>query len=87
MSLDKSRIPKLGNSSRKIIPEKQRKAMTAPFVERITRTRANKGETVSGRMVETRSQKSSEERKAMLEVEVHPDQATNENQEIYGAEG
>ena len=55
MSLDKSRIPKLGNSSRKIIPEKQRKAMTAPFVERITRTRANKGETVSGRMVETRS--------------------------------
>ena len=38
-------------------------------------------------MVETRSQKSSEERKAMLAVEVHPDQAINENQEIHGPEG
>ena len=87
MSLDKTRIPKRGNSSRKFIPEKQRKAMTDPFVERITRTRTDKGETVSGRMVETRSQKSSEERKARLEVEVHPDQAMNENQEIHGPEG
>ena len=87
MSLDKSRIPKLGDNSRKFIPEKQRKAMTVPFVERITRTRTDKGETVSGKMVETRSQKSSEERKAMLEVEVHPDQATNENREIHGPEG
>ena len=87
MSLDKSRIPKRGNSSRKFIPEKQRKAMTDPFVERITQTRTDKVETVSGRMVETRSQKSSEERKAMLEVEVHSDQAMNENQEIHGPEG
>ena len=87
MSLDKTRIPKRGNSSRKFIPEKQRKAMTDPFVERITRTRTDKGETVSSRMVETRSQKSSEERKARLEVEVHPDQAMNENQEIHGPEG
>ena len=37
--------------------------MNDPFVERITRTRTDKGETVSGRMVETRSQKSSEEQK------------------------
>ena len=87
MSLDKSRIPKLGDSSRKVIPEKQSKAMTDPFVERITRTRADKGETVSGKMVKTRSQKSSEERKAMLEVEIHPDHATDENQEIHGPEG
>ena len=88
MTLDKSRIPKRGNSSRKFIPEKQRKAMTDPFVDRITRARTDKGETVSGRMVETRSQKSSEERKAMLEVEVHTDQAINEeNQEIHGPEG
>ena len=43
-------------------------------------------ETVSGRMVETRSQKSSGERKAILEVEVHPDQAMDENQEIHGPE-
>ena len=32
MSLDKSRIPKLSDSSRKFIPEKQRKAMNDPFV-------------------------------------------------------
>ena len=38
-------------------------------------------------MVETRSQKSSEEQKAMLEVEVHTDQAMNENQEVHGPEG
>ena len=87
MSLDKSRIPKRGNSSRKFIPKKQRKTMTDPFVDRIKRARTDKGETVSGRMVETRSQKSSEERKAMLEVEVHTDQAMNENQEVHGPEG
>ena len=61
--------------------------MIDPFVERITRTRTDKTETVSGRMVETRSQKSSEEQKAVLEVEVHPDQAMNENQEIHGPKG
>ena len=87
MSLDKSRIPKRGNSSRKFIPKKQRKAMTDHFVDRITRARTDKAETVSGRMVATRSQKSSEERKAMLEVDVHTDQAMNENQEIHGPEG
>ena len=87
MSLDKSRIPKRGSSSRKFIPKKQRRAMTDPFVDRITRARTDKRETVSGRMVETRSQKSSEERKAMLEVEVHTDPAMNENQEIHGPEG
>ena len=87
MSLDKSSIPKLGDTSRKFIPEKQRRAMTDTCVERITRTRTDKGETISGRMVETRSQKSSEERKAMPEVEVHPDQAIDENREIHGPEG
>ena len=61
--------------------------MNDPFVEKITRTRSDKGETVSGRMVETRSQKSSEERKTMQEVEVHPDQAMDENQERHGPEG
>ena len=87
MSLDKSRIPERGNSSRKFIPKKQRKAMTDPFVERITRNRTGKGETVSGRMVETRNQKCSEEQIAMLEVEVYTDQSMNENQEIHGPEG
>ena len=56
-------------------------------MERITRTRTGKGETVSGRRVETRSQKTSEEQKAMLEVKVHPDQAMHENQEIHGPDG
>ena len=87
MSLDKSRIPKRGNSSRKFIPEEQRKSMTDPFVERITRTRNGKRKMVSGRMVETRSQKSSEEQKAMLEVEVHPDQAMHDNVEMHGPDG
>ena len=41
---------------------------------------------VSGRMVETRSQKSSDEQKAMLEGEVYLDQAMEENQEIHGPE-
>ena len=81
MSLDKSNIPKLSDSSRKIIQENQRKAMNDPFVERITRNRTDKGKMVSGRMVETRSEKSSEGQKAMLEVEVRPDQAMDENQE------
>ena len=83
MSLNKSRKPKRGNSSRKFIPKKQRKTMTDPFVDRITRARTDKGEMISGRMVETRSQKSSGEQKAMLEGEVHTDQATNENQDVH----
>ena len=87
MSLDKSRIPKRGNSSRKFIPEKQRKTLTDPFVDWIKRARTEKGETVSGRMVETRSQKTSEERKEMLVVEVKTDQAMNDNQEVHGLEG
>ena len=87
MSLNKSRIPKLSDSSRNFIPEKQRKAMTDPFVERIIRTRTDNGKTVSGIMAKTRSQKSSEVRKAMLEVEVNPVQAMDEDQEIHGPEG
>ena len=87
MSLDKSRIPKRGNSYRKFIPEKQRKTMTDPSVDWIKRARTDKGETVSGRMVETRSQKTSEERKEMLVVEVNTDQAMNDNQEVHGLDG
>ena len=87
MSLDKSRIPKRGNSSRKFIFEKQRKTMTDPFVDWIKRARTDKGETVSGRMVETRSPKTSEERKELLEVEVNKDHAMNDNQEVHGLEG
>ena len=87
MSLDKSRIPKRGNSSRKFIPKKQRKTMTDPFVDWIKRARTDKGDTVSGRMVETSSQKTSEEQKELLEVEVNTDHAMNANQEVHGLEG
>ena len=87
MSLDKSRIPKRGNSSKKFIPKKQRRTMTDPFVDWIKRARTDKGETVSGRMVETRSQKTSKERKELLNVEVNTDQAMNDNQEVHGLEG
>ena len=86
MSLDKSRIPELSDNSRKFMPEKQR-TMNDPFVEKIARTRTDKGKKVSGEMVETRSQKSSEGQKAKLEVEVHPDPATDENREAHGPQG
>ena len=87
MSLEKSRIPEKGNSSRKFIPEKQRKAMTDSFVERIARTRTGKGKMVSGSMVETRSQKSSEEQRTMLEVEVHPDRPCMRTKKCMGRTG
>ena len=57
------------------------------FVEKITRTRTDKGKKVSGIIVETRSQKSAEGQKARLEVEVHSDPAMDENQEGHGPEG
>ena len=44
-------------------------------------------EKISGVMVETRSQKSSEGQKAMLEVETHPDPATVESWPGRGTEG
>ena len=37
--------------------------MTDPFMDRITRARTDKGETVSGKMVETRSQSPQESEK------------------------
>ena len=61
--------------------------MTNPFVDWIKRSRSDKGETVSGRMVETRSQKTSEERKELLEIEVNTDHTMNDNQEVNGLEG
>ena len=57
MSLDKSRIPKLSDSSRKFMSKKQRKSMIDPLVERIARTQTTKMENVLGGMVETRKQK------------------------------
>ena len=61
--------------------------MTDPFVDWIKRSRSNKRGTVSGRMVETRSQKTSEERRELLEVEVNTDHTMNDNQEVNELEG
>ena len=61
--------------------------MNDPYVERIRRTRTDRGEKISSIMVETRSQKSSEGQKARLDVEVHPDPAMDENQQGKGPEG
>ena len=61
--------------------------MTDPFVDWIKRSRSDKEETVSGRMVETRSQKTSEERRELLEVEVNTDHTMNDNQGVNGLEG
>ena len=72
-----------GNSNQRN-KEKQR---TSPFLERIARTRTDNGKKVSGGMVETSSQKSSEGQKVMLEVEVHPDPAMEENRVGHGPEG
>ena len=74
MSLDKSRIPKLSDSSRKFIPKKQKKSMNDPFVERTVKNRNKKGKKIISGMVETKSQNASEDEKAMLEVEIHPNQ-------------
>ena len=84
MSLEKSRIPKLNETT---IPKKLRKSMNDPFVERIARTRTTNKEKVSGVMVETRSQKSSEGQKAKLEIEIHPHPALDENRARHGTEG
>ena len=61
--------------------------MNDPFVERIARARTDKGKKVSGGMVETRNQKSSQRQKAMLEIEVHPDPVIDENRDGHGPEG
>ena len=56
-------------------------------MERIARTRTDRGKKVSCGMVETRSQKFSEGQNGMLEVEVHPEPAMNKNRYGHGPEG
>ena len=67
MSLDKLKIPKLNDSSKKFILMKQTKSMIDLFVEKTKKTRNKKGRKVSGEMVETRSQKVSEDKRTNLE--------------------
>ena len=86
MSLDKSKIPKLSDSLRNLIPKKQRKSMNDPLLQRTEKTRNKKGKKVSGGMVETKSRKASEDKKAMLEVEIHTNPALDENRGGRGTE-
>ena len=61
--------------------------MNDPFVERIEKTRNKKGKKVSGRMVvEKRSKKASEAKKAMLNLAIHLNPAQDENRAGRGAE-
>ena len=86
MSLYKSRIPKLSDNSKKFTPKKERKSKSDPriIVERTEKTRNKKVKKVSGEMIETRSQKASGDKKAMLEVEIHQNPAGDENREGRG---
>ena len=61
--------------------------MNDPFVKKTAWTRTKKGKKVSGGMVETMRQKASEEEKPMLEVEIHPIPALDENRADHGMEG
>ena len=70
MSLDKLKIPKLNDSSKKFILMKQTKSMIDLFVEKTKKTRNKKGRKVSGEMVETRSQKVSEDKRTNLEKKI-----------------
>ena len=87
MNLDKSRISKLRDSSRRFMQKRQRKSMNVPFVERIKKTRSKKGSKVSGALVEARSQKVSEDRKTKMDEEIHRSPGQNVNQAARGTEG
>ena len=56
-------------------------------MERTKKTRNKKGNKVLGGMVETRSQKASEDARAMLEVTIHRSLTLDENRAIRGTEG
>ena len=56
-------------------------------MERTKKTRNKKGKNVLGGMVETRSQKTSEEARAMLELKIHRSPTLDENRAIRGTEG
>ena len=60
--------------------------MNDPFVERTERTRNKKGNKTTGGMVGTGSQKAPEDEGAMLEVEIHPNHALDENHAGRGTE-
>ena len=86
MSLDKSKIPKLSDSSRKFIPKKQRHSVNDPSVERTKWIWKKKGIKISGGMVGIKKQKASEEKGAMLEVEINPNPALDKNHAGRGME-
>ena len=61
--------------------------MKDPFVERTKKTRNKKGKKVSDGIVETRSQKTSEDKREILEVGILPNSALYENWTGRGTKG
>ena len=59
--------------------KKRRKSKKDSFVERTEKSRNKKGKKFSGGMVETSSQKTSEGKKAILEVEIHMNPTLDDN--------
>ena len=73
----------LGNSYQR---NKDTHSLNDPCVERTKWIWNKKGNKVSGGMVGIRRQKASEEKGAMLEVEIHPNPALDENHAGRGME-
>ena len=86
LSLHKSKIPKLSDSSRKFIPKKERKSMNDPFLEKIARTRINKMKKFQAYWLKPRV-KILRGQKAMLEVKIHRDAALDKNGAGRGMKG
>ena len=71
MSLDKSRINNIGDSTSHLIPKKEMNKMIDCFVEKAKKARNKKGRKASSKSVETRSQKVSECKRTTLKREIH----------------
>ena len=87
MSLDKSRISKLSDSSRKFIPERQKNSMNDHFVEKTKKTTSKKRKKVPLAERLKPGVKACEEKRKKLEAEIHRSSAQDGNQAGYGTEG
>ena len=79
MSIDKSRIPKLSDSSKKFVPKKQRNQWEIFRWKGPGRLSEQEKKNVSGVMVDTRSQEAWEDKRAKLEVQILMNPALDEN--------
>ena len=68
MTLDKSRISELSDSFKKI-PKQNKNSFDDPFVARNQKARKEKRKNVSGELIETRSQKDSEDKDKLATLE------------------